>query len=142
MKAKYDHHLFTREKLLRGTSFLEEADSCQQQSLPPANPSAFHKRSILTKTGGDRSDCRKYFPVLHTITMRGARPTNAIEEAQRCAMKMGYHWIKNTDPEWQFDAFMFRLAVIAAIKNKKIRHAIDENAFVEHLFPEEIDALR
>ncbi|MCJ7742453.1 MAG: hypothetical protein MUO95_07215 [Methanoregula sp.] len=74
--------------------------------------------------------------------MRGARPTKAIEEAQRCAEKMGYHWIKNTDPIWQFDAFMFRQAVIAAIKIKKIRHAIDENVFVEKLFPEEVEALR
>jgi hypothetical protein len=55
---------------------------------------------------------------------------------------MGYHWIKNTDPEWQFDAFMFRPSVIAAIKIKKIRLAIDESAFVEHLFPEEVDVLR
>ncbi len=74
--------------------------------------------------------------------MRGARPTKAIEDAQRCAEKMGYHWIKNTDPVWQFDAFMFRPAVIAAIKIKKIRYAIDENAFVEHLFPEEVGTLR
>ena len=37
---------------------------------------------------------------------------------------------------------MFRPAVIAAIKIKKIRHAINENAFVEHLFPEEVDVLR
>jgi len=37
---------------------------------------------------------------------------------------------------------MFRPAVIAAIKIKKIRHTIDKNAFVEHLFPEEVDALR
>jgi len=51
---------------------------------------------------------------------------------------MGYHWIKNTDPVWQFDAFMFRPAVIAAIKIKKIRHAIDENAFLEHLLPKKL----
>ena len=74
--------------------------------------------------------------------MRGTRPTKAIEEAQRCAEKRGYHWIKNTDPVWQFDAFMFRPAVIAAIKIKKIRHAIDENVVVEKLFPEEVEALR
>jgi len=55
---------------------------------------------------------------------------------------MGYHWIKNTDPVWQFDAFIFRPAVIAAIKIKKIQHAIDENVFVEYLFPEIVDALR
>jgi len=65
--------------------------------------------------------------------MRDARPTKSIEEAQRCAEKMGYHWIKNTDPVW---------AVIAAIKIKKIRYTIDENAFVEHLFLEEVDVMR
>jgi hypothetical protein len=74
--------------------------------------------------------------------MRGVRPTKSIEEAQRCAEKMGYHWIKNTDPVLQFDAFIFRMAVIAAIKIKKIRYAIDENAFVEDLYPKEVDALR
>ena len=37
---------------------------------------------------------------------------------------------------------MFRQAVIAAIKIKKIRHAIDENVFVEKLFPDEVEALR
>jgi hypothetical protein len=57
--------------------------------------------------------------------MRGARPTKAIEEAQRCAEKMGFHWIKNIDPALWFDAFMFRQGVIAAIKIKKIRYAID-----------------
>jgi hypothetical protein len=74
--------------------------------------------------------------------MRGARPTKTIEEAQRCAEKMGYHWVKNTDPALQFDAFMFRQAAIAALKIKKIRHAVDENAFVEKLFPDEVEALR
>jgi len=74
--------------------------------------------------------------------MRGARPTKSIEEAQRCAEKMGYHWTKNTDPALQFDAFIFREFVISAITIKKIRHAIDENVFVENLFPEEVEALR
>lgn len=49
---------------------------------------------------------------------------------------------KKTDPVWQFDAFMFRPDVIAAIKIKKIRHAIYENAVEEHLFAEEVDVLR
>ena len=68
--------------------------------------------------------------------MRGARPTKAIEEAQRCAEKMGYHWIKNTDPALQFNAFIFRELAIYAVIVKKIRHAIDEKTFVEKLFPE------
>ena len=37
---------------------------------------------------------------------------------------------------------MFRPAVISAIKIKKILHATEENAFVEHLFPEKVDVLR
>jgi hypothetical protein len=47
---------------------------------------------------------------------------------------MGYYWVKNIDPSLRFDAFIFRQAVIAAIKIKKIRYAVDENAFVENLF--------
>ena len=74
--------------------------------------------------------------------MRGARPTKAIEEAQRCAEKMGFHWIKNTDPVLRFDAFIFRQGVIAAIKIKKIRYAIDEDEFVEKIFPDEVEDLR
>jgi hypothetical protein len=74
--------------------------------------------------------------------MRGARPTKAIEEAQRCAEKMGFHWIKNTYLALRFDVFMFRKAVIAAIKIKKIRYAIDEDAFIEKIFPDEVEDLR
>ena len=42
----------------------------------------------------------------------------------------------------RFDAFIFREFVISAITIKKIRHAIDENVFVEKLFPDEVEALR
>jgi hypothetical protein len=55
---------------------------------------------------------------------------------------MGYHWVKNTDPTLRFDAFIFREFAISAITIKKIRHAIDENTFVEKLFPDEVEALR
>ena len=75
-------------------------------------------------------------------TMRGARPTKAIEEAQRCAEKMGYHWIKNTDPALQFNAFIFRELAIYAVIVKKIRHAIDEKTFIEKLFPDDVESLR
>ena len=74
--------------------------------------------------------------------MRGARPKKAIEDTQRCAEKMGYHWIKNLDPALRFDTFMFRQAVIVAMKIKKIRYAIDKDAFVEKIFPDEVEDLR
>jgi hypothetical protein len=74
--------------------------------------------------------------------VRGARPIKAIEDTQRCAEKMGYHWIKNLDPALRFDAFMFRQVVIVAMKIKKIRYAIDEDAFFEKIFPDEVEDLR
>jgi len=114
-----------------GTSFLKKKTAFNNKPFPPPT------LQPCTNHSSQQPKIQRGRP-----TLRGARPTKAIEEAQRCAEKMGYLWIKNTNPVWQFDAFMFRPAVIAAIKIKKIRHAIDENAFVEHLFPEKVDALR
>jgi hypothetical protein len=77
-----------------------------------------------------------------TPMTRGRKPTTAIAEAKRCAEKMGYRWCRNTDPEFPFDAFMFRDAVIAVVKVKKIRYSIDDKTPAEQIFPEEILALR
>ena len=82
--------------------------------------------------------------VSRTVLRRGGRGDSSplFGEAQHCAEKMGYHWIENTDPALQFEAFIFREFAISAITIKKIRHAIDENVFVEKLFPDEVEALR
>ena len=74
--------------------------------------------------------------------MRGIKPTTAIEEAQRCAEKMGYHWVKNTVSDLPFDGFIFRPAVITAVKLKKVRYAIDDDIIIEQKFPDEVTALR
>jgi hypothetical protein len=74
--------------------------------------------------------------------MRGPKPTTIIEEANRCAEKMGFRWVKNTFADLPFDGFIFRLAVIAAVKLKKIRYAIDDDVIIEHKFPDEVAALR
>jgi len=73
---------------------------------------------------------------------RGKKPTAAIDEAKSCAEKMGYRWCGNTDPEFPFDAFIFRDAVIAVVKVKKIRYSINDKTPAEKFFPEEIAALR
>jgi hypothetical protein len=73
---------------------------------------------------------------------RGKKPTTALDEAKSCAEKMGYRWCRNTDPEFPFDAFMFRDAVIAVVKVKKIRYSIDDKTPAEKFFPDEISALR
>ena len=73
---------------------------------------------------------------------RGKKPTTALDEAKRCAEKMGYRWCRNMDPEFPFDAFMFRHAVIAIVKVKKIRYSINDKTPAEKFFPDEISALR
>jgi hypothetical protein len=74
--------------------------------------------------------------------MRGIKPTAVIEEAERCAAKMGYHWVKNTVADLPFDAFMFRQGVIVAVRVKKVRYAIDNNVIIEKKFPDEVKSLR
>jgi hypothetical protein len=74
--------------------------------------------------------------------MRGRKPTTAVEEAQRCAEKMGFRWVKNTVSELPFDGFIFRPAVIAAVKLKKVRYAIDDEVIIEKKFPDEVKNLR
>lgn len=73
---------------------------------------------------------------------RGKKPTTALEEAKNCAEKMGYRWCRNTDPEFPFDAIIFRNAVIAVVKVKKVRYSINDKTPAEKFFPEEIEALR
>ena len=74
--------------------------------------------------------------------MRGRKPTTAIEEAQCCAEKMGYRWVKNTAADLPFDGFIFRPAVITAVKLKKVRYAIDNEVIIERKFPDEVKNLR
>jgi hypothetical protein len=86
MWVKYDHHLLNGEKLLVAhLFFFKETESCEQQCRSPRQPFALHKHS------SQQPKIPEGIP-----GMRGVRPTNAIEEAQRCTEKMGYHWIKKT----------------------------------------------
>ncbi|OPY35501.1 MAG: hypothetical protein A4E35_02326 [Methanoregula sp. PtaU1.Bin051] len=75
--------------------------------------------------------------------MRGKKPSATIaEEAQRCAEKMGYHWVPNTVAALPFDAFMFLKETIVAVRLKKVRYAVDDNVIIEKKFPEDVDGLR
>jgi len=55
---------------------------------------------------------------------------------------MGYHWVKNTAADLPFDGFIFRPAVIAAVKLKKVRYAIDDEVIIEKKFPDEVCELQ
>jgi len=74
--------------------------------------------------------------------MRGRKPTTVTEEAKCCAEKMGFRWLNNTLADLPFDAFIFRPAVIAAIRLKKIRYAMDDDVIIEKKFPDEVAELR
>ncbi|MFA4877317.1 MAG: hypothetical protein WC586_07875 [Methanoregula sp.] len=74
--------------------------------------------------------------------MRGRKPTTIFEEAERCAIGMGFYWVKNTATDLAFDAFMFRPKVIVAVRLKKIRYAIDDDVIIEQKFPDEVAAMR
>jgi hypothetical protein len=74
--------------------------------------------------------------------MRGPKPTTIIQEAERCAEKMGFRWLKNTLADLPFDGFIFRRAIISAVKLKKSRYALDEDVIIEQKFPDEVAALR
>lgn len=74
--------------------------------------------------------------------MRGKKPTTAIDEAERCAEKMGFFWLKNTLADLPFDGFIFRPAVIAAVTLKKVRYAMDDDIIIEQKFPDDVAALR
>jgi hypothetical protein len=55
---------------------------------------------------------------------------------------MGYHWLENTEPDLAFDAFMFRPGVIAAVKLKKVRYAIEDEVIIEWKLPDDVADLR
>lgn len=112
----------------------------------------FHAKKVET------SDNKAYLPSFHSFSyastvkiilslegvfnLRGPKPTTIIQEAERCAEKMGFHWSKNTALDLPFDGFIFRLAVIAAVKLKKVRYAIDDDIIIENKFPGEVENLR
>ena len=74
--------------------------------------------------------------------MRGPKPTTIMQEAESCAEKMGFRWLKNTLADLPFDGFIFRRAVMSAVKLKKSRYALDEDIIIEQKFPDEVAALR
>ena len=85
---------------------------------------------------------RKNYVNRGILKMRGKRSTTIIEEAERCAEKMGFSWLKNTRADLPFDGFIFRLAVISAVRLKKSRYAIADDVIIEQKFPDDVEALR
>ena len=55
---------------------------------------------------------------------------------------MGFFWLKNSIPDLPFNGFIFRSAVIAAVRLIKTRYAIDDDVIIEQVFPDEVNDLR
>ncbi len=84
------------------------------QTFPHSTPKCIYLLFIHPDT-----HCTGKYGSLKEFHAWRLRPTKAIEEAQRCAEKMEYQWVKNTDPALPFDAFMFRQAAIVAPSKSK-----------------------
>jgi hypothetical protein len=74
--------------------------------------------------------------------MKGPTPANLKDEMKKWAKHMGYHWAENTDPSLSFDGFLFRDAMVIAVRMKKQRYGLDDNCIIENKFPEDIADLR
>ncbi len=55
---------------------------------------------------------------------------------------MGFHWLTNTDPSVHFDGLMYRMAVVVAVKLKKVRYGLSNDCIVENKFPDDVADLR
>lgn len=74
--------------------------------------------------------------------MKGRPSKNLKDEADEWAERMGYHWAENTDRSVAFDGFLYRDAMVIAVKMKKVRYGLDDNCIIERKFPDEITDLR
>ena len=74
--------------------------------------------------------------------MKGRPGPNLKDEAKEWAERMGYHWAENTDRSVRFHGFLYRDAMIIALKLKKIRHGLDDNCIIENKFPDDVTDLR
>lgn len=74
--------------------------------------------------------------------MKGRPGPNLRDEAKGWAERMGYHWAENTDRSVPFDGFLYRDAMVVAMKMKKVRHGFDDNCIIEKKFPDDVRDLR
>ena len=74
--------------------------------------------------------------------MKGRPGSKLKDEAQYWAEKMGYRWAGNTDPSVSYDGFLFRDAIMIAIKLKKVRYGLDPDCIIENKFPDDVRDLR
>ncbi len=74
--------------------------------------------------------------------MRGRKGADLRREAIQWAAAMGFSFAGNTDPSVPFDGFLFRSAVISALKLKKVRHGLGADCDIGKKFPDDVLDLR
>jgi hypothetical protein len=74
--------------------------------------------------------------------MKGPPGPNLKDEAKEWAERMGYHLAENTDRSVPFDGFLYRDAMVIAVKLKKIRYGLDTDCIIEKKFPDDVADLR
>jgi hypothetical protein len=74
--------------------------------------------------------------------MKGPKPASLKHEMKIWAKQMGYYWAENTDTSVLFDGFLYRDAMVIAVKLKKVRYGLDGNCIIEKKFPDDVLDLR
>ena len=74
--------------------------------------------------------------------MKGPKPSSLKDEMKGWAKQMSYHWAENTDRSVPFDGFLYRDAMVIAVKMKKVRYGLDDNCIIEKKFPDDVFDLR
>lgn len=74
--------------------------------------------------------------------MRGHPEKNLKDEIKDWGERMGYHWSANMDPSVPFDGFLYRNAVMVALKAKKVRYGLETDCIIEDKFPDDVLDLR
>ena len=74
--------------------------------------------------------------------MKGTQPENLRTAWMACAHRMGYFCAENTETDLPFDGFMYREAMVVAVKLKKVRYSPGEDFLLDRKFPDEVEALR
>lgn len=74
--------------------------------------------------------------------MRGHPGKNLKGEVKDWAERMGCHWVENMDPSVPFDGFLYRNAIMVALKAKKVRYGLEADCIIEDKFPDDVLDLR
>jgi hypothetical protein len=74
--------------------------------------------------------------------VKGRRAPHLRGEGKDLAERMGYYWAENTTPLLPFEGFVWRDAVMIAVKMMKVRYGPGDDCRIEDKYPDEVAEVR